>query len=164
MTVEASLSHQEEDIVYYDAKADAELVSAPTLAGGRGGASKATPPSSETCSLSWQKSVRTQHSESGLAGLWSHSPPPYTSHHSLEILTPPGCISAAPRGTASLHSVGWAQPIPGQDGEAHGPSPLGQIRCLVGRAEGCCVLGEHGERGSRWGGLPGGVAGRAGCL
>ena len=74
MTVEASLSHQEEDIVYYDAKADAELVSAPTLAGGRGGASKATPPSSETCSLSWQKSVRTQHSESGLAGLWSHSP------------------------------------------------------------------------------------------
>ena len=37
MTVEASLSHQEEDIVYYDAKADAELVSAPTLAGGRGG-------------------------------------------------------------------------------------------------------------------------------
>lgn len=54
MTVEASLSHQEEDIVYYDAKADAELVSAPTLAGGRGGASRATPPSSETCSLSWQ--------------------------------------------------------------------------------------------------------------
>ena len=44
MTVEASLSHQEEDIVYYDAKADAELVSAPTLAEGRRGASRATPP------------------------------------------------------------------------------------------------------------------------
>lgn len=36
MSVEASLPTQEEDIVYYDAKADAELVSAPTSAGGRG--------------------------------------------------------------------------------------------------------------------------------
>ena len=51
MTVEASLSHQEEDIVYYDAKADAELVSAPPLLGGRWGAARATHPSSETCRL-----------------------------------------------------------------------------------------------------------------
>lgn len=36
MTVEAPLPNQEEDIVYYDAKADAELVSAATCAGGRG--------------------------------------------------------------------------------------------------------------------------------
>lgn len=36
MSVEASLPTQEEDIVYYDAKADAELVSAPTCAGGEG--------------------------------------------------------------------------------------------------------------------------------
>lgn len=36
MSVEASLPNQEEDIVYYDAKADAELVSAPAYTGGRG--------------------------------------------------------------------------------------------------------------------------------
>lgn len=36
VSVEASLPNQEEDIVYYDAKADAELVSAPAYAGGRG--------------------------------------------------------------------------------------------------------------------------------
>lgn len=36
MNVEASLPHQEEDILYYDAKADAELVSAPTHAGWEG--------------------------------------------------------------------------------------------------------------------------------
>ena len=44
MTVEASLSHQEEDIVYYDAKADAELVSAPPLLGGGGELPEPHPP------------------------------------------------------------------------------------------------------------------------
>lgn len=33
MGVKVSLSHQEEDILYYDAKADAELVSAPRTPG-----------------------------------------------------------------------------------------------------------------------------------
>lgn len=43
MSVEASLTNQEEDIVYYDAKADAELVSAPASAAGRGSCQSLAP-------------------------------------------------------------------------------------------------------------------------
>lgn len=43
MRVKASVSHQEEDILYYDAKADAELVSALPLLGAGESSQSPTP-------------------------------------------------------------------------------------------------------------------------
>lgn len=58
--VKASLSPQEEDILYYDAKADAELVSPLPLLGGRGAARAHPPPRASR--LSCKMSVRSRGS------------------------------------------------------------------------------------------------------